>query len=650
MEKLVKKLNISENPFIFTDKLSIKKLETLIDYTNNKYRIGESVITDALWDMLVDFLRLKNPKSKILKQIGAKVKSKERVKLPYYLGSMDKIKPPSNKIDKWKKKHEKPYILSEKLDGVSGLLVYTTDKEIKLYTRGTATHGMDITRLLKYIPNIPTHNDILEYSEKNNFESEKEVMAFRGELIIPKRKFEKHWADKMKNPRNTVSGLVNSKNINPKLASDTRFVVYEVVDPFFKISKQFEIIKELNFNRVHNKMVSDVNYEYLSKYLVKRKKTSKYEIDGIIVTNNKLHKRNEKGNPKYAFAFKDVLEEQKAITKIIDIIWKKSKDGYINPTIIIEPVEIGGVTIKRATAFNAKFVQDNMLGKGAVIEIIRSGDVIPKIERVITKAKKLDMPKGDWEWSKSGVDIITKDLYCKDVRMKNIHHFFFTLETKGLGERIVEKLYDTGINTIEKILNMSNNPTGINELLKVEGFKEKSSTNLINSIKKSTSDVPLALLMKASNKLGHGMGIRRVQSILNVYPDIIKKYHSWTKEEFILNLKELDGWNDITSNMFVNNFKKFIDFYNKIKKYITIIEPKKKTKKGKYKDMKIVLSGFRDKELKEYLENEGATITNTISKNTDLLIIKDKNVKETSKVKKAKELDVSIKTKNDIVF
>ena len=83
-----------------------------------------------------------------------------------------------------------------------------------------------------------------------------------------------------------------------------------------------------------------------------------------------------------------------------------------------------------------------------------------------------------------------------------------------------------------------------------------------------------------------------------------------------LNLKELDGWNDITSNMFVNNFKKFIDFYNKIKKYITIIEPKKKTKKGKYKDMKIVLSGFRDKEIKEYLENEGATITNTISKNT----------------------------------
>ena len=102
MEKLVKKLNISENPFIFTDKLSIKKLETLIDYTNNKYRIGESVITDALWDMLVDFLKLKNPKSKILKQIGAKVKSKERVKLPYYLGSMDKIKPNTGNLDKWK--------------------------------------------------------------------------------------------------------------------------------------------------------------------------------------------------------------------------------------------------------------------------------------------------------------------------------------------------------------------------------------------------------------------------------------------------------------------------------------------------------------------------------------------------------------------
>jgi len=644
MDKYINELNDSNDPFTYADQLSVKQLEDIITFTSEKYYNDESVISDSIWDMLVDFLRLKNKKSKVLKNIGSKVKSKNKVPLPYHLGSMDKIKPPSNKINNWIKKYKGDYVLSEKLDGVSALLVYNNNN-INLYTRGTATEGTDITPLLKYLSNVPSYTEMEEYCNKNKIKGNKNLIAFRGELIISKTTFDKRWSNIMKNTRNTVSGLVNSKNINPKLAADTRLVLYEVVDPRFKILDQYKVIKDLGFYTVHNKVVKSIDYIFLSKYLVKRKKNSKYEIDGIIVTNNDLHEHNKSGNPDYAFAFKDVLEDQKANTKVIDIEWNISKDGYIKPTVLIDAVNIGGVTIKRVTGNNAKFIKDNMISPSATIEIIRSGDVIPKIQKVLIKAKNIKWPTVDYEWSPSNVDIIAKNKCCKNVNVKNIYYFFSTLNTKGLGERIVEKLYDGGIDTIEEILSVTKE-----QLLDIDGFKEKSAENLVNSINKIKTKQILAIIMKASNKLGHGMGLERAKSVLENYPNLLNDYKKWSKQDFINKLKDLDGWEDKISKIFVTNFPEFIKFYNIVKKYINIEIKQKEKKSGKYKDMNIVMSGFRDKELTEYLENEGAKITNSISKNTDMLIIKDESVMDTSKVKKAKDLGVKIILRSDITL
>lgn len=644
MDKIVNELNNSKDQYNFIDKLDIDKLEKLYEYTNEKYRNDNSVISDNLYDMIEDFLKLKFPKSKLLKQIGAKVKSKNKVELPYHLGSMDKIKPPSNKLNGWKKKYLKEnttIVWSEKLDGVSALLVYDNN-EIKLFTRGTATEGTDISNLIKYL-NLPNYESIKKYVNTNKLNGKNKMIAFRGELIIPTNVFNKKWKSTKKNARNTVSGLVNSKTVNPELANDTKLVLYEVVDPNLTILEQFKVIKDNKMNCVHFKIIENkkfLSYDYLSKYLVKRKVKSKFEIDGIIVTTNDLHKRNTKGNPEYAFAFKDILEDQKAESKVIDVEWNKSKDGYIKPTIIIEPVEVGGVTIQRVTGNNAKFIKDNSINVGTELEIIRSGDVIPKVNKVLKKSKTHSLPKGDWEWNETNVDIICKDTKCSEVIIKNIHFFFAVLDTKGMGLKIVEKMYENGIDSILKVLTVTKE-----QLLEIDGFKEKSSSNLINAIKKSVTNKPLELIMKASNKLGHGMGEERVKSVLNKYPNLLDIYHKWEEEEFIDKLKDIDGWQDKTSKMFVKNFTNFIDFYDSIKKYITLATPKKVNKKGKYKDKKIVMSGFRDNKLKEYLESEGAIITNSITSNTDILIIKDNTVTDTGKVLKAKELGIEIKVK-----
>ncbi len=625
----------SDDLFTTIEKISIDDLEKIITIASDKYYNDEPVISDAAFDMLRDFLQMKKPNSQVLKNIGAPVKSKDKVDIPYYLGSMDKIKPPSNKLNNWKENYYPPYVLSDKLDGVSALLLYK-NKEVKLFTRGTATQGMDITMLLRYIKDIPSYDVVMDYLKKNNMGKS---IAFRGELVISKVRFEKKWQKTMKNARNAVAGLVNSKNINPKLARSTNLVLYQIINPVFTQIDQFRIIKELGFKTVHNKVLQDISFEYLSKYLLKRRGISKYIIDGIIITNNDIHPINKDGNPKYAWAFKDVLEDQKAISKVVNIEWNQTKDGLLMPTIIIEPVDVGGVTIKRVTGNNAKFIVDNKIGIGAEVEVIRSNDVIPKIESVI-KGAKVELPDG--EWQESGVHLLSLDKDSEDITIKNIYYFFSTIGTMGLGEKIVEKIYNAGYKTILDFLKLT-----VDDILEIDGFKKKSAENTVAAIEKSTTMIPLAILMKASNKLGRGMGEERSKDVLLKYPNIMEDYTKYTDEEFKTMLKKIDGWEDKTSTLFVKNFKHFIEFYNSIKKYITIDATVNKPKKGPLTGMKIVISGFRDKKIEELIEENGGELSSGVSKTTSILIIKDKSVMDTGKVVKAKEFGVKIYTVDD---
>ena len=643
-------VNIMKNPFEEADKLSISELEKVIEYASDKFFNDESVISDAIYDMLVDFLTLKNPKSKVLKKIGANVKSKDKVKLDYYLGSMDKIKPPSNKLEKWLSQYSNPYVLSEKLDGVSALIIYKNDGSIKLYTRGTATHGLDISPLLKYINMIPHFESMKEFVTKNKIKASKKenMIAFRGELIISKEEFDKNWSSTKSNARNTVSGLVNSKKIDPMLAKSTSLVIYELVDPNIELLEQLKLSKKAGFKTVHHKEVDKLDFEYLSKYLKNRKDKSKYIIDGIIVSNNSVHDKNKDGNPDYSFAFKDILEDQKAITNVMDVEWSISKDGYINPVVVIDPVEVGGVTINRVTAYNAKFIVDKKIGKGAKIEIIRSGDVIPKIINILKEASKVELPKTSWKWNETKVDIITCDMNCKEIEVRNIHYFFSSLDTKGMGQKVVEKIYESGLKNIPDILKASKD-----NFLSVEGFKDKSAENLVLAIKKAVTNnsqgLNLYQIMSASNKLGHGMGEERCKLILDELPNLMKDYKKWSKKEFIEKLKNIPGFEEKTSQQFVDNFPKFITFYNKIEKYILIKKKAESKKNTKITGKVIVISGFRDKEVEEKLVEYGAKVGSTVSKNTNILIVKDDNtIKEkTGKVQKALDLGVKIITKDD---
>ena len=644
---IIKKLNKSDNLYETINCLSIDELEKIIEYAANKYyNTAHPVMTDNIYDMLIDFLKSKNPKSKILKVVGSPLKTNKKTKLDYWLGSMDKIKPDTNNLSLWLKKYtNNKYNLSDKLDGISALLIYNDD-EIKMYTRGTAEEGSCISHLIKYLSNIPSYETINKWCNVNNIRGNKNLIAFRGELIMKDEIFKKNWSDKLKNSRNTIAGLVNSKTININIAKDTDLVIYEMVDPFYPIEKQFKILNKLGFNVVYNKTINNLSYDILSKELIERKNKTVYTVDGIIITDAYNDKRNTDGNPDYAFAFKDISEDQKAMTIVLNIEWAASKNGNIKPVLILKPVTIGGVEIRRTTGFNAKYIIDNKLGKGAVIEIIRSGDVIPKVNKVLKIAVSGvgELPDMNYKWSSSGVDIIIDDMKTnKNVLIKNLYFFFSSLEVKGLGEKTIEKLVNANINSVSKILKLT-----VNDLLMVDGFQEKSASNLIDTLHETFSSIKLYKLMASSNKLGIGIGETLVKSVLDKYPNVLIDYKNWSKSEFINNLNNIDGFGIKTSTLFVSNFDDFIKFYDSIKDYVTLVQVNKKN--NKFLNKTFVFSSFRDADLKRHIEENGGKVSESISKNINYLVIKDDNAldKKTEKMKKAEELGIVIIIKNDL--
>ena len=188
--------------------------------------------------------------------------------------------------------------------------------------------------------------------------------------------------------------------------------------------------------------------------------------------------------------------------------------------------------------------------------------------------------------------------------------------------------------------------------LNVEGFAEKTASNLVKSIKKAVTNVPLAKFMAASNKIGPGLGEERMKQVLSVYPNLLTDYKKWTKTEFINKLKEINGWEEKTSTLLVSNFNDFMEFYESVKKFVTIkkIQVNKITN-GPFTDKTVVMTGFRDEEIKSKIEAQGGKVSSSVSKNTDYLIVKDQSVidEPTDKVLKAIELEITLLTKEKVL-
>lgn len=630
---VIKKLQKAETIWEILPELSANDLERAIKMAaDSYYNKGVSLVTDEIYDVLMEKLKQLKPTSKIFKITGAPIKGK-KVKLPYWMGSMNKIKTEDKLIDRWTTKYQGPYVISDKLDGISCLLIMTKGK-IKLYTRGDGNYGQDISHLVDYV-NVSI-DKLIKIKDYN-------TIAVRGELIMTKENFEKY-ADEMSNARNMVAGTVNSKpaSLNEDYAKDIDFITYEVIEPIKKSSDQMILLKKWGLNVVYYDIYEDVDLTILDGILQKRKKKSIYEIDGIIVTDDNKHTRNLSGNPSYAFAYKGLSET--ADVKVTRVYWKPSKDGILVPTIRFEKVRLSQADLEYATGFNAKFIVENSIGPGAIITMVRSGDVIPYVMDIVKPAKKPSLPEDlDYQWDKNGVNIVLTNADTNEtVIIQRLTKFVRKIGVENLSEGLVTRLVQAGYDSIPKIITIE-----VDDFLSLDGFQEKLADKLYNNLQEALNKLNILILMDASNVFGHGFGERKIKKILDVYPNIVDEYSNKTHNKWENRLLSLEGFDTITVDNFLSALPDFQKFYKKITKIIDVKPYINKVKKtGRFKNQNIVFTGFRNPKWQKIIEEEGGKITGSVSGKTTLLVYND-GEESSSKSLEAKKRGIKRMAKSD---
>lgn len=615
------------------DSLSTADIAKMIIEANEAYYNKVPLLTDAQYDIVKEYLERRDPSNPALKIVGAPIK-KDKVKLPFFMGSMDKIKPDTGALLEWKERFRGPYVLSAKLDGISGLYIVDPDGTAHLYTRGDGSIGQDITHVIPYL-NLPRTPGLV----------------IRGELIMTKLMFKTIYSKEgAANPRNLVAGILNRRTQTPADYRHIDFVAYEVIVPEgLRASDQMALLAKETIDKVTHRAAStaELTNELLSEMLIEMREGYDYEIDGVIVTDDAVYPRKD-GNPEHAFAFKMLLTDQVVEAKVVDVLWAASKDGYLKPRVRIEPVVIGGATIEYATAFNGAFVEDNRIGIGAVVRLVRSGDVIPHILSVETPAPTAKMPDVAYRWNDTHVDIMLEDSSSDaDVLLKVISSFLKTLEVDGAGEGNVARMMKAGYDTIPKILAMS-----VSDYMKVEGFGEKLATKINTGIQKAIERADISTLMDATNIFGRGMGERRIREVMKAVPDILTLGESSAVK--VGRIMSIKGFASKTAEQFVANIPAFLAFLEEtgLQGKLSLSEAKKATaaeaaaiatmdSSHPLYGKSVVMSGFRDKELAAAVEARGGKMSESVSKNTGYVVVKDLG-EDSGKAKKARELGVPL--------
>ena len=681
-------------PFKYGTELKIDDLELLLTQAADAYyNTDRQLISDNSFDVLLDLLRARAPKSKVLKQLRAPLppaaSGAVKVKLPYHLGSMDKVKPGERALANWLSKYQGPYVISEKLDGLSSLLILkvtpTTDDtgmgagqetlEQKFYKHGDEGESEEIGHMLGFIratPNDPAGRAAL-IREIKRANPETQTLAVRGEIIIKKSVFAGKYSKDYPKARSLISGMVNSlpekyntQEVRQK-ARDLDFVAYTILDPpsGLKQSDQFRLLEQCGFLTARHMSIpaGGLTEDRLKELLLEYKAASEYEIDGIIVNDDlEAHTYPKSGNPKYAVAFKMRLEEQMATTTVEFVEYNITKNGLLKPRVKFTPIVIGGDSINYATGFNAKFIRDNNLGPGAQIHVIKSGDVIPYILDVLKPAAngRWQEPDIPYDWVEGGIDIRPRNLAdAPEMINRVLLHFFDTLGVDGLKAGTLDKLINAGFNSVNLILAL--HPES---LLVIPGFQVKSAQKLVNNIRVGVLEKEhrLSVIMTAAN-LWPGFGVKRFELVCSAVahqrllgqqkPDI-------TKTELVA----IDGFSDKTAEAFLEGLPKFREWLAEHPK-LQIINPivtaqEKATQQqlvmeqqatatgllAELRNKKVVFTGFRDAGLEAKLGIYGITVQSGVNKTTNLVVASNPG-EASSKLEKARELGIRIMSADD---
>lgn len=603
--------------------MTIDELRNKITEANKAYRTGNAIISDYEYDALIDELTELNPHDDLLLQIGFIDDTDSRKQnLPIEMFSINKVKTVED-IAKWVFSKGIPrdtkFVLTPKYDGLS---LCEKTMQGHAWTRGNGVVGQRSDTHLKLISKGAKAVPPISSPTRETF------IAF-GEVIMNRTNWLKY-EDQFVNPRNMVSGFMNSKTAPDEL-EDCDFIRYGTNLDNTDKDKQLDICNQINKVKVPYKVVglSELTEKYLKDLYLEWKKD--YEIDGIIIDVNDANLRANLGretgtqNPCYARAYKGNFEELKE-TVIKSVEWSVSKHGLLKPVGLVEPIKLDGATVGRVTLNNAKNVVSLGLGEGAKVIIKRSGQVIPFIVSVshrVAPAMPTVCPScgHSVEWNDNHIELVCNNDDCPAKRLNRIISFFDILEVENTGEGVCKILYDAGYNTIEKILAMSQK-----DMEKLDSFGERKAEIVYKGIHDKLQNVVLS-------KLQHASGYFKV-----IGSKKLKLLEHFTAIPTVEEIVKVEGFAKKSAEDYIQGRKKFDEF---VKTLPVKIKEEEKPISDKYAGQVFVFTGFRNKTFEEIITKNGGKVGSSVSKTTTYLVMKEKG-SGSSKEEKALKLGVKV--------
>lgn len=654
---------MSKNPFIKTPFPELKKLENMsekeagkeieqlreaIEHHDYLYYIkNDPVISDSKYDQLFDRLlklekRFPDFKSDIspTRKVGAppvdKLKKKDHVATMLSLNSSvnkdevsDFVKYVWRRTEKW----NPDFFVEPKFDGLSVEIVYEKGSFSYGATRGDGKTGEDISENVKTIRSVP-----LRLNRNSQYP---EFLSVRGEIYMGKEGFQKLNKNRIErgekpfaNSRNAAAGMVRQLDSGKVADKPLDIFFYEIID---SNDGDFESHQDmlrrftdwgLKTNRENRKCS---NFEEITDFyenMSGKREELPYEIDGIVIKLDNRKLREELGarhrSPRWAFAWK--FEPRKEITVLREIIIQVGRTGILTPVALLEPVEVGGVTVSRATLHNEEELKKKDVRPGDKVRVIRAGDVIPEIAgRIDEPGKKRGKPfKMPDRCPVCNTKVVREGAYvvcpaglsCKAQMKGSLSHFASrdAMNIENLGEKIIESLVDMGmINRIPDLYHL--NPS---DFKKLDGFAEKSSQKLYKAIQDSKK-AQLSVFLYA---LGIRHVGRHVAGVLAREFGTLDKITDASYDE-LAGIREIGPEIAESINHFFNN-KDNLMMIDELKKAGVKVFKEKTSQSKKLEGKTFVLTGeldeFTRSEAEEKIQSLGGRATSSVSNNTDYVI------------------------------
>ncbi len=640
----------------------MEKMKSLVEklnkYAYEYYVLDNPTVSDGEYDKLYDeLLRLERELGVVLdnsptKRVGGEPISEfskhEHINKLYSLDkgvSIDEVKAFLNRVTKLSGKNPE-YTVEFKYDGLTICLTYEDGKFVRATTRGNGTVGEDVTAQVLTIKTFPL---TIEY---------KGVCEIQGEAVIKLstlKKYNETAVEPLKNARNAVAGAI--RNLDPKETEKRKpeilfYNVNYLSEGEFKTqTEHFEFLKKNGF-KVYDflELASSVGeIEKILKIIEEKRKSIDYLTDGAVIKVNDIALRDTLGFtekfPRWALAYK--FEAEEVTTTVLDVLWQVGRTGKLTPLGIVEPVELGGATVKKATLNNYGDILRKNVKIGSRVLIRRSNDVIPEIlgsteipSSATDVLKPTVCPYCNSLLVEDGANIFCDNPDCKPRVVGALTHFASkdAMNIEGFSEMTAGLLYDEfNVKKFSDLYSLDKE-----QLLTLEGFKDKKSQNIISAIENSKK----ANLSSFIYALGiDGIGKKTAK-------DLVKEFKSidGIKSATLLELSAVRDIGDITANSVYEYFS-IEENLAEIDKLISLgvtFESEKTVEGGVLQGQKFVLTGtlptLKRSEASKIIESLGGEVMSSVSKLTTIVLAGEE---AGSKLEKAKALGIKIIDENE---